>query len=59
MAPGIRRDGGGFSSKHWQITFAVDSAPAAGNVNTTTPTLNTVLPNTDAIISFEEDHNEP
>ena len=51
-------EGNGFAGKQWQIVFAVDSAPAAGNAYTITPTPNTTLPNTDAAISFEEDHNE-
>ena len=51
-------EGNGFSAKQWQVTFAVDSAPAAGNVYTIMSTLNATLPNADAVISFEDDHNE-
>ena len=49
-------EGDGFSAKQWQLAFAVDSAPAAGNVYSIMSTLNTTLPNTDAVISFEEEN---
>lgn len=51
-------EGNGFSTKQWQVTFSVDSTPAAGNVYSIVSPLNTSLPNTNAVISFEEDHNE-
>jgi hypothetical protein len=50
-------EGNGSSAKRWQVTFAVDSAPAAGNVYSIMSAPNTTLPNTDAVISFEEDNN--
>ena len=49
-------EGNGFSAKQWQLAFAVDSAPAAGNVYSIMSTLNSTLPNTDAVISFEEEN---
>lgn len=49
-------EGNGSSAKQWQIAFAVDSAPAAGNVYSIMSTLNSTLPNTDAVISFEEEN---
>lgn len=51
-------EGNGSSMKQWQITFAVASAPAAGNVYSIMSPLNAPLVNMDADISFEEDHNE-
>jgi hypothetical protein len=51
-------EGNGFSAKRWQVQFAVDSTPKAGNVYSIMSTQNTTLPNTDAVLSFEEDSNE-
>lgn len=51
-------EGNGSSAKQWQVTFAVASAPAAGNVYSIMSPLNATLVNTNAEISFEEDHNE-
>ena len=49
-------DGNGSSTSQWQITFAVASAPAAGNVYSIMSPLYAQLVNMDADISFE-DHN--